>query len=239
MDELSFTWNGLSSEEFGVKVLRLPDVISPGIRGTAQRIPGRDGTLFSGEDALEEIVLLTECYLPYEQGGQVATLDEIRQWLRGIGWFTQSDVPDRKFRARITDAISFQPLMVGFADRVFGLTLYADPYQYEDPDPTDIILTETGFVNNPGTAASRPRIAIEGSGDITLVIGRCIMVFDGLTDGIVVDSELMECLNLTETQLMNANADIEEFPLLQPGANSVMWSGEVTRIVISPRWRYR
>ncbi len=238
MSELTFTWNGKSTDDFGIEVTRLPDVVSPAIRGSTQTIVGRDGTLFIGDDALDEMALLVECYLPYEQTDGVASMDEIRAWLRGSGWFSQSDVPGRRMKARITDAISFQPLVVGFADRVFGVTLYADPYQYVYPEAKDAVFTASGTIENPGTAASRPKIILKGSGDITLTVGSCLMVFEGLTDGIVIDSELLDCLNLEENQLMNGCAQMDEFPTLQPGYNAISWSGSVASVTITPRWRY-
>lgn len=238
MSDLSFSWNGSSSDDFGVAVTRLPDVVSAEIRGTTQVVSGRDGTLFLPDGALGEMVMLAECYLPYEQGGQVASMDAIRAWLRGSGWWTQSDVPGRRFRARITDAISFQPLVVGFADRVFGVTLYADPYQYVFPEAENVVMTEAGTIVNPATAASSPRITIEGSGDFSVAIGGCLMDFEGISGGIVVDSDLQECLSLDGAQLLNSQAAMEDFPTLQPGGNAVSWTGDVTRVTIAPRWRY-
>lgn len=238
MSEMSFTWNGKSSDDFGIVVTRLPDVTSAGQRGTAQTVTGRDGTLFISDEALDEMVLLVECYLPYEQGVEVASMDEIRAWLRGFAWFTQSDVPGRKFYARITDSIAFQPLVVGFEDRVFGITLYADPYQYVSPEAADTVFTAAGTIVNPGTAPSLPRIRIDGSGDFTVTVGGCLMDFEGISGGIIVDSELEDCLSLDGAQLLNTKVTLEDFPRLAVGGNTITWTGGVTKVTITPRWRY-
>ena len=29
-----------------------------------------------------------------------------------------------------------------------------------------------------------------------------------------------------------------EFPVLKPGQNAISWSGDVTKVEISPNWRY-
>ena len=47
----------------------------------------------------------------------------------------------------------------------------------------------------------------------------------------------MECLNLTETALLNSSASFTDFPLLKPGANMISVDGNVTKISITPRWR--
>lgn len=238
MSEMSFTWNGKSSDDFGIVVTRLPDITSAAQRGSAQTVTGRDGTLFISDGALDEMALLVECYLPYEQGVTVASMDDIRAWLRGFAWYTQSDVPGRRFYARITDAIAFQPLVVGFEDRVFGITLYADPYHYVSPEAADVLFTAAGMITNPCTAPSRPRIKIEGSGDFTVTVGSCLMDFEGISGGIIVDSELEDCLSLDGAQLLNTSVTLEDFPQLAVGGNAVNWTGSVTKITITPRWRY-
>lgn len=240
MSVLSFSWKGRSSDDYGICVRALPFVYSPGARYESYTVPGRDGILRIPDGSLEELTLNMDCYLPYEQGGSVAALAEIRDWLRGEGWFTQSDIPGRRFKARITDGIAMQPLLDGFADRIFGVTIYADPYQYHVPateGADDIQLTAAGTIVNPGTAASLPRITIAGSGDITLTIGGQYMEFSGVAGGIIVDSEAMDVYEANGVTLANGKAGMDDFPRLPPGNSAVSWTGGVTKVTIRPRWR--
>ena len=238
-----FEWNGITSGAMGVEVLRLPDRTRAGVRGESLNVPGRSGTLFVPEGtavapALEESVLLCDCYLPYEQGGDVAALEEIRAWLTGDGVWRQSDAPDGAFRARITDALSFQAWVPGFEDRIFGITLYAEPWEYMHPAAPDKALTAAGSIRNPWTAASAPRIKLEGSGAITLTVGAYEMSFSGVSGGLIIDSERMDIYALDGTTLRNDLAlDMAEFPLLAPGENAVSWTGTVSKVTITPRWR--
>ena len=94
------------------------------------------------------------------------------------------------------------------------------------------------LITNPGTAPAQPKIRIEGEGDFTVTVGFCTMAFEGVDGGIVVDTEAMECLDLSETQLRNGCAQMEEFPTLPVGVSGVTWTGDVSRIVIMPRWRF-
>lgn len=239
MSVLSFTWNGQSSDDHGVCVKSLPFLYTPGERFESCVIPGRDGVLRIPDGGMEEIALLVDCYLPYEQGVTVSDMRTIREWLRGEGWFTQSDLPGRAFKAKITDAIAFQPWVDGFADRLFSITLYAEPYQYHYPEAEKIVLTAAGTVSNPGTAHSLPRIAITGSGDFTVSIGGTYMEFSGVSGGVIVDSERMDVLAQDGLTLANSCAAMAEFPKLQPGPNAVSWTGGVTKMEILPRWRDR
>lgn len=243
MSDMTFTWKGVSSADMGVQVLRLPDVIRAARRGTTYKVPGRDGALFVDDGALEEITLLMECYLPYDQGDKVSDMSVIREWLTGDGEFTQSDLPGRVFKARITDEIKYQPWVQGFADRVFGVTLYAEPYCYSDVPEYIEFSSAGGEVTNPGDAM-RPVIIIEGSGDITLTVdsarreGEYFASFEGLTDGVLIDCDAMECLSTDRTQLLNDKATMDEFPILEPGRNFITCTGNVERISVIARWRW-
>lgn len=74
---------------------------------------------------------------------------------------------------------------------------------------------------------------------MVLTIGTQIVEINGLEDGIIVDSELGDCFDLTQTALLNSKVTLmdDSFPMLAPGANIISWTGDVTKITITPRWR--
>ena len=234
-----FCWNGIYSHTLGVEVLKLPDIYTPAQRGTAYTVPGRNGTVWVPDGSLEELVLPAECYLPYEQGVEIAELTRIREWLSGEGWWMQSNLPGRRYRAQLRDSIDFVTVLEGFADRTFTLVLYAEPYQYFEPEPRKIILTaQPATFTGHGNYQAAPRVEIYGSGDVTLTINDQEIEFTGLTEGAVLDSELRACLLPDgKTDASGLVTGMDDFPMLAPGANSVSWEGSVERVVISPRWR--
>ena len=93
---------------------------------------------------------------------------------------------------------------------------------------------------NPGTYKSAPRLTIEGTGDAVLTIGTQILEVTDLAGGVIVDAELCECFDLTETALRNDRVTLmdDRFPVLHPGANIISWTGDgVTKVTVAPRWR--
>ena len=82
---------------------------------------------------------------------------------------------------------------------------------------------------------AEPIITVYGSGDITLMVGMTIIQLEGIKDSITLDSTLMEAYK-GATSLNSSMSG--EFPLLQPGANAVSWSGNVTSVVVMPNWRF-
>ena len=97
------------------------------------------------------------------------------------------------------------------------------------------ISTSGGTITNPGSVYSEPLITLTGSGDITLMVGTTIVELTDITTGIVLDCSLKEAY--LGTALMNDHMS-GDFPVLKPGLNGISWSGNVTSIVISPRWRF-
>ena len=91
------------------------------------------------------------------------------------------------------------------------------------------------MIVNPGNVYSEPLITVYGSGDIHLTVGSYIVSLEDITDNIALDCRLMEAYR--DYELMNEHMT-GDFPRLRPGSNVISWTGNVSRVVIQPRWRY-
>lgn len=234
--ELWFEWNGVRSYQMGVEVLSLPGALSWPLRDDGYPVPGRDGSLHIRDGAREELTAAIGVYLPYEQGGQVAPLKEIKAWLTGEGALRFSDQPGRHFLASIVQEIVWQQWVPGFADIVTSIPMTIRPYaRFDDAEPVTVSRSGT-IVNNPGTAHSLPKITVEGSGDVAVTINAQLFTLEGLASGapVTLDTETGECY----TANGSANAMISgDIPRLEVGANVVSWVGTVEKIRIDPAWR--
>lgn len=234
MSEMSFTWRGVSSDAHGVVVRSLPAPMSGLQRQTTVVVPGRHGALHLLENARDEVLLNIECYLPYEQGVPVSDLRTITGWLSGSGRLTLSDQPGVYFEGVILDSLSFQPVIPGFADRVFSIPVWVKPHAYVS-DVSDLILTASGTnVVNPYSAESEPVITVTGSGDVVLDVGGIDVELD--VDGyITLDCEAR--LSHKDGTLAGLRVNLSEWPVLRPGSNVISWTGDVSSVKVSPRWR--
>ncbi len=233
---MRFTWRGISSDAYGVVVTKLPSAIIAGRRDEAIAVPGRSGALHRQDGAWDEVLMTIECYLPYEQGGSVASLGEIAAWLQGIDWLTVSNRPGLRFRARRTDPVTLAPLMEGFADRVFSVAFWADPFAYE---AVPAVLEETApfSLTNPGTVFSEPLIELAATGDVSLAIGDKTLDIADAPGQVMIDVPgglvYSGMVNLT------GSASTGDWPLTIPtGTSAVSWTGDVTRVTIQPNWRW-
>lgn len=229
----SMTFKGVTSAAMGVVVLEYPPITKPAARVKTETIPGRSGAL---------TLQSAPAYETYDKGVRCrllssAVLENVSAWLNGSGLLVLGNEPAYAYLARVDDKIDFEKVMPGHDARVFEVTFTVHPEKRLATPEADIVLIENGTVANPGTLSSRPKILVNATGDVTLMIGQYITDLEGLTEPILLDSELGMATNAAGT--LNASALVSgDWPLLMPGNNAISWTGAVTSITITPRWRW-
>lgn len=239
MSDMSFTWRGESSDDHGVVVRNLPPVYAPQIRDEVRIIPGRSGSLHLQDGAREEQLMMIEGYLPYTQdGAQVSDIETIKAWLTGVGDLTLSDRPERRYKARIIDALAFSQWVTGFDDRLFAVSFWADPYAYES-DPEVITLNGTLTLDNPGTVPADPLIMIRGTGQVILTVGDCTVILDDMANAypIYIDSDAKVAYRGLEQYPVSITLADGTWPQLGLGATKISWIGNA-KVTITPNWRW-
>ena len=233
-----FIFRGIDSRDIGVVVEDMFDVHRPKRNVQTVQVPGRDGRLTQDDGT----------YDTYTISGKIncfgAPLSDVYAWLSGSGDLILGDEPTRSIRASATAQIKNTRFRCDGCYDSLQVSFDCQPFRYhvEQTDgANDIILTSSpATVPNPGTHKSAPRLTIEGTGDAVLTIGTQILEVTDLAGGVIVDTELCECFDLTETALRNDHVTLmdDSFPVLHPGANIISWTGDgVTKITIMPRWR--
>ena len=233
-----FIFRGIDSRGIGVVVEDMFDVHRPKRNAQTIQVPGRDGRLMQDDGT----------YDTYTISGKIncfgAPLSDVYAWLSGSGDLILGDELTRSIRASATAQVKNTRFRCDGCYDSLTVSFDCQPFRYhveQTEGANDIILTSSpSTVTNPGTYKSAPRLTIEGTGDAVLTIGTQIVEVDDLGGGIIIDSELGECFNLTETALLNGKVTLmdEDFPTLAPGANIISWTGDgVTKVTVAPRWR--
>jgi phage-related protein len=230
LTEAWFEFAGVKSSDMHVRLMQMPRRHIPGVKGEQLELPGRDGYLWQGENGARlPISIAVECST--EDG---YTPEGATAWLQGEGLLRFSDEPGVAYLARIIREYARENMFLRFDRQRFSVQFECQPYRYAYPEAVAVALTEDGYVYNPGTAASLPRITIEGSGEMSVLIGAQQIDVDGGT--VVIDSELMDCFDADGVTLANHRVTMQEFPRLQPG-NSWMSMTGADRVMIEGRWR--
>ena len=235
LESVWFEFAGACNTDKGVRLLSLPVRYHPAERGKLVEVPGRDGYLWAADGAFDNVLTRVQC-----QTADDADMAVVDAWLRGAGELRFSDDPERFYRARVVKEFSRSAAMNRFVNQAFTVTFDCQPFLYHREVENITLDGNPDTVTNPGTYKSAPRLTIEGTGDAVLTIGTQILEVTDLAGGVIIDSELGECFDLTETAMRNDRVTLmdDNFPALHPGANIISWTGTgVTKITVTPRWR--
>ena len=228
----SFTWNGVSSTSEGIRIREMPQIVRPEERVNHIVIPGRSGELTETEG--------TDIYNSYIQTVPIAVdslahVKDIEWWLRGDGYVSFCNESNRKQRARVINAVTFQKHSKNSSWYEAEVQFYCSPLKEQLSESSVEITTSGGTITNPGDVESRPLITIIGSGDITIRINDRALVLEGVVSGWKVDSDLEWVIDGTTPLSGVCSGD---FPRIRTGESAVQWTGNVTKLIILPRWRY-
>lgn len=226
-----FTWKGKRCTEYGIRVIRQPDYVRPQERVTFTSVPGRSGslTILEGQDVYDDLLVSVECILL-----DLTRLNEITQWLKGADKVTFATRQGGFFYAHVVNQIAFEQVMRGKPHRRFAVNFRCQPFFYLSDIPAITVITSGSYVNNPGSVFAQPVLQITMSGDAQISVGTSYFELIGITGTVTVDSVL------TETYMNNASHNSHhsgDYPRLHPGANIISWSGNVSKISITPNWR--
>ena len=227
-----FIWNGVDCRTYGIHVTDQPPITIPAERSAQTNVPGRPGSLtqLEGDDVYDDLLLSAACFI-----SDPSLIPAIASWLKGGGTVTFANRTGGYYKARIANQIPFEKALRGNPHCTFVVNFRCSPFWYQE-NVADIEITTSGsIVNNPGSVYAEPIITVYGSGDITLMVGATIVELEEISGSIVIDSALQEAYQ--GTTLMNDHMT-GDFPVLYPGANCVSWTGDVTRVVVRPNWRY-
>lgn len=231
---LSFNFNGKDSfNDYGIYVLQNPSILSPKRRVTTSYIPGRNSSLRYDENTYEDITISVSCGV--KDDSIIDKIDDIKGWLIGAG---ESELifdfqPNKKYIAQVVNSIDFAQSIEIFSE--FPIIFNCRPFKYA-VDNSIITMTSSGIINNIGTIYAEPKIKVFGSGNINLNIGSQVINLIGINNCIIIDSDLQDCYDDNGSNLNNKMNG--EFPIFNVGENNISWTGNATKLEITPNWRW-
>ncbi len=216
------------SDDMGVIVESLPPVSAPKLVYETITVPGRDGDMLLTDDAYAPISYTVTLGVK-----DFTRHDDISAWLFGIGDLVLSSDPSRKYRARIVEGLSYEKVSRRFSR--FNAVFTLQPFKYE-AEPITLVLNTSGTVFNPGTRWSEPIIKVFGAG--TFTIGGYSMTVSATAgeDSVTINSEIQECYYDLSTPRNNKVSG--NFPRLMPGEVAVNIGTGISKVELTPQWRW-
>lgn len=239
MGQSYFIWKNKDCRAMGVKLSGPVPIVRPEERVEHVQIPGRSGDLTELEGA--------EVYNSYIQTATILVhggyrVREIYNWLKGAGYVTFSGEPDRRQMARVIGAITLNKHSYNLDWWTGEVQFYCQPLKEKLQNETVQITASGTNVQNAGDVVSKPKITMTASStSASITAGGKQIQIASITSGHIyeIDAETCEVIDITTpaTPVNCTNLSTGEFPVLNPGANSVTGSGW-SKLVIEKRERF-
>ena len=163
---MGFTFNGISSDEMGIKIKRDAEQRIPEVRNLTDRIAGRHGVFDFGETLSEREITLT-CFIPPGKPDRefLAMKDAIMGWLNpdnGLCSLSLDSEPGRVYYARLKSGVTYERIVRNTG--TFDLTFFCpDPFAYAVPDEVFSLTASADIRREKGNCGSAPVYEIKAS----------------------------------------------------------------------------
>lgn len=249
MGQSYFTWNGIDCRAMGVWLQDAVAVIRPEERVEHIQVPGRPGdlTAVEGDDIYNSYIQTAALMVKGRQN-----IKEVYQWLRGSGYVSFSEDPDKKQAARIIGAITLNRYSRNQEWYVGECQFYCQPFkELITEEPVTVSTNAGASLRNNGDVEARsmykltPSSSTGATVSITVrrsqndPVGQKVLTISGLTtygQPIVIDCDSHEIRNTGRTNWYTPLSS-GEFPTLFPGDNYIFGSGW-SSVEITKRERY-
>lgn len=222
-----------SFDDFGIYVEEKPPIPLPQKNVNSIEVPGRNGSLTEDDGTYKDIIIAVKCFF-IDNDDLPSKIDSVKTWLAGgEGDLVFSNQSGKKYIGRVIDQIDIAQEYEILGE--FQINFKCKPFKYAVNNPVITLANTPSTIFNPGTFKSEPVIKIYGTGSITLTINGVDLVLSNVIDYVTIDSILMDCYK--DTALENNNM-LGDFPVLNPGINTISWTGTVIKIEITPNWRW-
>ena len=235
----SFEYNGKSSLDMYIHILNDISFPSPEADIEFVEVLGRDGELAIDNGRLKSVTFSIPISIKLPEDITVEEISTvISNWLKSdIGWHPLrfSESPDYEYIAMFYEQFSISETLKNYGKTILSFKL--KPYKRQIG-----ILPEE--VNNGDTLLnvekrkSKPLIYIEGIGDITIKNnGIDWLILESVDGNISIDSETMSVYKDNIGQFNKMISTLSPmFPLLDSGKNKITWAGNISKLIIDPRW---
>lgn len=234
-----FTFGGRSTEEFSMRIEKFPAIKAPARRRKAISVPGRSGALYQQEDAFDNYTQPYECYF-HSSLSAVQQAHAVKAWLLRSG--TYQKLEDTYDPTHYRMATFAGPMDIENTFNKYGrcvINFDCAPQSFLVSGDFPCLYETPGAIFNPTAFPASPLVTVYGTGGGTVTLGQITVQILSITDQLILDCDLQHAYRQSDDGVVeNCNGFIyaPRFPQLQPGDNSVEFTGDISKIEIIPRW---
>lgn len=167
------TFNGKSSNSFGIIVERYPSPNRPARRGTVLQIPGRNGNLVIEDGTYENAMLKFDVYLSAEPANLYDRAAAVADWLLGSSGYqrlTTEYEPDIFRLARFAGPLDIEAILNSHGRATLEFDCYPQRFESLGHVYSDYGSLSSGSatITNTGIMIAKPMIKVTGKGNVVL-----------------------------------------------------------------------
>lgn len=229
-------FNGVCSEDLGIKVAKPPEYQIPERDVSTTLVPGRNGEVilyiggFQNVSREYEVSFIAD--IPFAE--RAAT---IARWLfSSSGYGRLSDDYDPAvYRLAFCKKTPAMESLYQEAGRGI-ISFVCRPERFLTSGESSIPFTKSGSLLNPTGMVAAPLLTVHGTGAGTLTVGDITISVINIPDGsITIDCETENAYYKTTNRNGSISAQ-SGFPKLEAGETMISWTGKITKVEITPRW---
>lgn len=232
-----FIFGGVWSSDFGVFISGANTFNAASRDFETVTIKGRDGVLTLDNGRFNEVDHNYSAFILDDFNTNISAFRNAIMSLRGMQRLTDSYHPGEFYRAYYGSGLE-PDVLPNLRHGSFDVTFTRDPRRFLTSG--EIAITNyidadinSFTIDNPTPYASRPLIRVYGEGTIG-VNGEPVKINFAPNAYTEIDSELQEIYY--ETTNLGMFVELDEFPVLAPGTNTITVSGGIIRVTVVPRW---
>ena len=214
----------------GLIITSLPPIAKPKIRANLEQIDGVDGDIINrlGYGAYDKTF---EIGLSYNYN-----VDDIIEYLNTEGKITFSNEPDKYYNFATLNQIDFEKLIRFKKAKV---TIHVQPFKFSTVEDTKTFTNNNFTVRNNGNIYSKPIITVYGEGTVYLSLNGLEALQISLNGAMVLDTQTQNAYDPETKDFLTRSVigDLKNL-YLPVGANTISWTGNITKVEIDycSRW---
>lgn len=230
----TFTWNGVNCSAFDMLCSNGGTYDAPERDVEVVEIPGRNGTLTIDNKRYKNVPGTFLCKVT-KRFAQNASA--IRAWLSSSPGYCrlEDDAHPLEYRmARHVGGVNFEPMYID-KEAEIAISFDCMPQRWLKSGEDPVALTSADTLINPTQEEAQPLITVYGSGTGSLIINGHTVTISEIGTSVTLNTEICRAYAGTTRRDQTITGKLEQLRL-QPGDNTVAFSGGVASIEIIPRW---
>ena len=228
------TYAGRSTHDFGIHISGEGTYDAPERNVEAKEVPGRNGSLLFDKGNYKNIIVEYPAAIIENMPYRIRDFANFAGAQIGYQRLEDTYHPDEYRLARFMSDMKITS--TGYQNRSGEFTLSFDckPQRFLKKGEEPITFTANGALFNETSMNAKPFLRIYGSGAGTVGIGSETITISAISSYMDIDCEIMDAFKGTTN--CNNNVSFTDDIVLKPGSNGIAMTGNITSIVVTPRW---